>query len=753
VRQDTAVILAEVAQFLSEDKEPPVDTKEAAIPGTAAPAGWSPMVQKGEFVVPLSDADKLLPLGYQCLKKSIIPIAHTLLIDTSQEVRTASTQALIKICKFLNSDDIGTVILTLVLNLAHDLRDEQRVTAVHLMDQLAHLFGFNLCANFVALELAAFADDSAFRVRKATAQSFGDVCRTVGSEFTVNRLLPHFIRLSRDLIWGVRKGCVECMVAVAAVCPDDVKRQVFIPMFERFRSDTSRWVRNGAYEILGPFLHTLGDKLVSPETLQLFTNIPQMTHSVVDADVNFHCAFNFPAVTQAMGPQRWPELVDCFNTLARDAKFPVRRTLASSLHVVAGIIGPELSHRHLVPVAHSLFNDLDEVKQTLVKNLAKFLLVLAPAHRQEFVPTLYKFLQDKDNWRPRIHITKQLDVLSLLFNADTTATQILAIAFALLKDHVYDVRKAAAASIGVMFRRLSASCPVQYSEARERIMELSRSQSYQDRQLFVRLGRGMFLYLDPAQWQREYLPALAALMNDPVANVRVLVASLGHDLHAHSFFRETKESVDINRILKADRDRDVGYYAHNCHAAHLASGIPVEPDEEVRTLEQQLRQADEVIRADQFGSGEGKERESEATDPADTIDSVMSPSSPAVSSLRLETDHLPRLTGHEDHSHLTAPTSSNSLSPDIEVGTEFSHSSVPQRVDTGRPQSRPGTARPRDRERFLDQIETGDSLLSSNSSEDMASENPAFVSSPGVEASTNSMEALSIHAMDLEDSY
>jgi hypothetical protein len=30
-----AVILAEVAQFLSEDKEPPVDTKEAAIPGTA----------------------------------------------------------------------------------------------------------------------------------------------------------------------------------------------------------------------------------------------------------------------------------------------------------------------------------------------------------------------------------------------------------------------------------------------------------------------------------------------------------------------------------------------------------------------------------------------------------------------------------------------------------------------------------------------------------------------------------------------
>jgi hypothetical protein len=74
------------------------------------------------------------------------------------------------------------------------------------MNELAPMLGRDLCMNFVALELTAFADDATFRVRKATAQSFGNVCKVVGPTFTVNRLLPPYVKLSKDMIWGVRKG-------------------------------------------------------------------------------------------------------------------------------------------------------------------------------------------------------------------------------------------------------------------------------------------------------------------------------------------------------------------------------------------------------------------------------------------------------------------------------------------------------------------------------------------------------------------
>jgi hypothetical protein len=128
------------------------------------------------------------------------------------------------------------------------------------MNELAPLLGKDLCMNFVALELAAFADDSTFRVRKvrvvfavrflgrthrlglcsaqATAQSFGNVCRTVGQAFTVAKLvssasfllrcfgptltfvlalqMPPYVKLSKDVIWGVRKGYATPSSALVA---------------------------------------------------------------------------------------------------------------------------------------------------------------------------------------------------------------------------------------------------------------------------------------------------------------------------------------------------------------------------------------------------------------------------------------------------------------------------------------------------------------------------------------------------------
>lgn len=49
--------------------------------------------------------------------------------------------------------------------------------------------------------------------------------------------LPAFVKLSNDAIWGVRKGCVESLVAVAKSVPAEIRASVFIPMFERFAKD------------------------------------------------------------------------------------------------------------------------------------------------------------------------------------------------------------------------------------------------------------------------------------------------------------------------------------------------------------------------------------------------------------------------------------------------------------------------------------------------------------------------------------
>ncbi len=73
---------------------------------------------------PRSDA------GMLHIRESILPILNKLIVDPSAEVRTSSSEALVRVAHLMDDEEIGRIILTLVLCLAHDESDEQRTTAV-----------------------------------------------------------------------------------------------------------------------------------------------------------------------------------------------------------------------------------------------------------------------------------------------------------------------------------------------------------------------------------------------------------------------------------------------------------------------------------------------------------------------------------------------------------------------------------------------------------------------------------------------
>jgi serine/threonine-protein phosphatase 4 regulatory subunit 1 len=49
--------------------------------------------------------------------------------------------------------------------------------------------------------------------------------------------------------------------------------------------------------------------------------------------------------------------------------------LASSLHEIANILGPELAERDLVPFYNATVKDVDEVRIGILRNLAHFIQV------------------------------------------------------------------------------------------------------------------------------------------------------------------------------------------------------------------------------------------------------------------------------------------------------------------------------------------------------------------------------------------
>lgn len=528
----------------------PLSLGAAAVAAPPASAPYSP----------LTDPTSIIRMeSYEHIKDTVIPCLQTLILDNNAEVRAAACDSLVRAADVLRGDDVGKVVLTLVLNLAHDERDEQRTTAVHLMHELAPRLGHDLCRSFVALELAAFADDSTFRVRKATAQSFGNVCEMVGEQFTVSKLLPCYVKLSKDLIWGVRKGCVESLVAVTRVVGTQTKTDIIIPMFERFAKDSSRWVRNGAYEILGPFLHALGPELVSASLLTYFTNIPTMSSAIIDQEVNYHAAFNLPAVLTTIGRDRWEELMPCFNALAKDIKFPVRRTLAYSLHELALLLGPARTESSLLPVVDFFLRDLDEVRYGVLKNFAHLLRCMAPKKRLAYLEVIHMVQKQNDNWRWRLLWAKQLGAFAKLFDAEKTVTHVVPLAFALCRDQVASVRRTAATAMGRLVARLltfaSSPTPV-LARCLADIHAFASSRTFMERQLYLHMLEGFVGYV-PADLFEQCLERAVPLATDATSNVRLTLVETMRVLLSHDAFHNSPAAAKIVAALTDDAHKEV----------------------------------------------------------------------------------------------------------------------------------------------------------------------------------------------------
>uniref|UniRef100_A0A667G8X4 Serine/threonine-protein phosphatase 4 regulatory subunit 1-like n=1 Tax=Lynx canadensis TaxID=61383 RepID=A0A667G8X4_LYNCA len=71
--------------------------------------------------------------------------------------------------------------------------------------------------------------------------------------------IPKFLELCSDNVWGMRKACAECFMAVSYNASPEVRRAQLSPLFIRLISDPCRWVRQAAFQSLGPFISTFAN--------------------------------------------------------------------------------------------------------------------------------------------------------------------------------------------------------------------------------------------------------------------------------------------------------------------------------------------------------------------------------------------------------------------------------------------------------------------------------------------------------------
>ncbi|XP_043395816.1 serine/threonine-protein phosphatase 4 regulatory subunit 1 isoform X13 [Chelonia mydas] len=195
--------------------------------------------------------------------KYLLPIVVRYLADQNNQVRKTSQAALLVLLEqeLIERYDVETKVCPVLIELtAPDSNDDVKTEAVAIMCKMASMVGKDITERLILPRFCEMCCDCRmFHVRKVCAANFGDICSVVGQQATEEMLLPRFFQLCSDNVWGVRKACAECFMAVSCATSQEVRRTKLSTLFINLISDPSRWVRQAAFQSLGPFISTFAN--------------------------------------------------------------------------------------------------------------------------------------------------------------------------------------------------------------------------------------------------------------------------------------------------------------------------------------------------------------------------------------------------------------------------------------------------------------------------------------------------------------
>ncbi|KAJ2866953.1 hypothetical protein GGI22_001165, partial [Coemansia erecta] len=304
------------------------------------------------------------------------------------------------------------------------------------------------------------------------------------------------------------------------------------------------------------------------------------TRAAVSRDVVYQCAYNFPALLASLGSNGWDRLRDIYMQLSKSDHRDARQTLASSLHEVARILAEGSDDLNGITVALNATRlaanrisstgvgtkptstysadlesvlclfliDAPEIKMAALRNLGDALAWLTPASRVRCLPMILQvFKHDGKQWRTREMMACQLVKLCQLFPASTVVASLLPLAVEWAHDPVAGVRAAVAPAFPIVFEltKLDPSTQVRFFES---VISFSHAASFRGRLFFVEICAALLAHdqdpeADPVDFDQFFLPSLAALAADRVANVRIALARLVRRMLEN---RERRHSVSLS---------------------------------------------------------------------------------------------------------------------------------------------------------------------------------------------------------------
>ncbi|GAA5950484.1 hypothetical protein JCM3765_004563 [Sporobolomyces pararoseus] len=458
-------------------------------------------------------------------------------------------------------------------------------------------------------EVEKMKSESMFYVRKEAVQALGHLASAVSSEDLEQTLLPLHTFFSRDQLWHVRRAAVLALPSVCKRLPRPALHEKAVEAIRLFSADDNRNVRSGALEIAGELIYLFhqdpegvpeellafflgkpldsnGDTSTSGQDLSAFSN--QISHfksaldspsssfldasnswqspgffsrNTRDADRSILTAFNFPAVVLTLGGGKWNLVCDQHQALCKDPVEKARQSLASSLHEVAKIIGPDQTDTSLFAPLADFLQDAENVQSAVLENIPTLFMSFGSETGRKAVRLLGDAWSDIGNWRLREHALKKVAEFGPHFMQNDGEEEVLSILAKAFKDSVASVREQAVIAIPPLLNSV-----LDQPSARAKLFAFLNvfrtDSSYRNRVAYVStIVACVRASLPRATFELHFLDTLVELARDRVVSVRIAVArAISESCQNSALYSGPSTRLPLREILSIlaiSPDRDV----------------------------------------------------------------------------------------------------------------------------------------------------------------------------------------------------
>ena len=358
--------------------------------------------------------------------------------------------------------------------------------------------------------------------------------------------------MGKDIAHSVREAAVRIIGDISQVAPIEIRQNSLIETFEDFYNDSHKKVKKAALMQLGQFIYSLKGSKIPKSLLNFYASLADQSKTE-DEDLMYHCAYTFPAVLQAVGKKEWPSLKPIYHNLIKKNKPQISKTMAAYIHEIAKIVGTKITTAELTEVLKEYLKN-EETKTIVLTHLHDFFRVLDPNQRLNYLPYMKSIIEEsKFAWRQREIFAYNAHEYAKLFDIKTLHNEIMPIVYKLLKDDVYQVRNQACRNFYNVVIQLKSK---DFKKAIEFVLKLFVSESYYDRQSFIKICEG-FMH-NQELFHKYFLTQFLTLQRDKILNVRLTLAKVLHSHMKSSGLLVT--NIHIGRtieLLKNDLSKEV----------------------------------------------------------------------------------------------------------------------------------------------------------------------------------------------------